>query len=70
MRSKTQVHYCFVRRDQKKPVNDIKALPIEGCITQKKADTYDFKVRKLKNTNKQFIFRENIYKLHENNISS
>ena len=58
--SKTQAHYCLVCRDQRSLVKDVKVLPNDGCVTYQKPVIYDFKIRKLKDTNKQFIFREKI----------
>ena len=48
--SKMQVEYCLVRRDQRKFVKDMKALPSERCITQHKQVLCNFKIRKVNDT--------------------
>lgn len=60
----------MIRRDQKKLAKYIKLLLSEVCITQYKPLVYDFKIRKVKDTNRNFVPRKGIWKLIKGSIES
>lgn len=63
--SKTQFDYCFVRRNQTKFLKDIKILPREECITKHQSLVFDFKIRIVKVTRRNFLARRKIWKPHK-----
>ena len=67
---KRNVDHCLVKRKQRKFLKDIKVLPSEECITQRKPLVYDLKIIKVKDTRKMFVPRIKIWKLHEDSVNS
>ena len=67
---KNSVDYCLVRRSQLKFLKDMKVLLSEECITQHKLLVCDLKVRKVKDTRRNFVPKRMIGKLYEDSIKS
>ena len=51
-------------------MKNIKISPRKECITQHKILVCDFKIRKVKDSKRRFVFRRKIWKLHEDNVHS
>ena len=66
--SKTLIDYCIVRRNERKFLKDIKALPSEEFITQYKPLACDFMIRNIKDTSRNNAPRRKIWKLHEDSV--
>ena len=58
--SKTQVDYRLVWRSQRSFLKDVKILPSKECITKHKPLLYDFKIRKVKGTKRNFLPKRKI----------
>ena len=51
-------------------MKDINILPSEECISQYKPLVCDFKIRKVKDTRKNFVPKKKIWKLHQDSVNS